>query len=76
MTNEELKWCKSLKKIIQSMPDSLELIIGCGEANILESGSVSKNLEIQGHQDNPENFSSEFFGFQFKGGIYGKESQI
>lgn len=76
MTKEELKWCKSLQRVIQSMPNSLELVIGMHNAHVLEEGSVLRNLEAQGHQDNPELFSDKRFFFQFKGGVYGNESQI
>jgi hypothetical protein len=76
MTQEELKWCKKLKKVITEMPEGLELVIGCGSALVLSEGSVRKNLEVEGHQDNPEVYSYKQFGFQFQCGVYGSESQI
>jgi len=76
MTQEELKWCKKLKKIITEMPEELELVIGNGTALVLSEGSVRKNLEVDGHQDNPEAYSEKQFIFQFSCGVYGSESQI
>lgn len=75
-TEKELKWCKELEKVIKSMPNTVELVIGCGHADIYDRGCISRTYEADGDMDNPDTHAIKRKFFQFKGAVFGNESQI
>lgn len=76
MTKEELKWCNSIKRVIKKMPNSLELVLGCGHANVYNEGCIRETLNNDGDIDNPDKYATKNFMFIFNGGVYGNESQL
>lgn len=75
-TDKELKWCIELEKVIKKMPSTIELVIGCGHADIYDYGCISRTLDSDGDMDNPDKHAKKRRSFQFNGSISGNESQI
>jgi len=75
MTQEEIKWCKKIKKVINEMPESIELVIGCGHADVYNAGCMNETLDSDGDMDNPDQYATKHFSFFYSGGVFGNESQ-
>jgi len=74
MTEEE-KWCRRLKRVVDNMPETLEVCICLGTINVYSNGSIRRSFEQSGDADEVGKYS-EFNFTIYDTGFYGNEESI
>ena len=72
MTDKELKWCEKLEKVLQSMPETLEVYAALHWVKVFERGTHHRYFEERGDFDN----LCEKPGYEFQTRIFGNDESV